>query len=338
MRILVTGGAGFIGSHFVRLLLTATDHDVVNFDKLTYAGNLENLSDVEGHPRYSFVKGDITDASQLEVAHQRFAFDAIVNFAAESHVDRSIISAGDFLATNIVGTQNVIDLVRSRSIRRFLHVSTDEVYGSIAEGGATEESPLKPGNPYSASKASADLLCLAAHRTFGLPVLITRSTNNYGPNQFPEKFIPLAVTNLMEGKKIPIYGTGINVRNWIWVEDNCRAILDVLERGKVGEIYNVGGGDEAANVDIARSLVQLLGKDESALEFVTDRPGHDLRYSLDCTKITREIGFSPKTTLTEGLARTVEWYKRNETWWRRVKSGEYLAYYETNYAGRQRLQ
>ena len=338
MRILVTGGAGFIGSHFIRMLLASTDYEVVNFDKLTYAGNLENLADVEAHPRYAFVKGDVTDPSQLELAHQRFKFDAVVHFAAESHVDRSILSAGDFLTTNIGGTQNVIDTVRNHSIPRFLHISTDEVYGSIAEGGATEESPLKPGNPYSASKAGADLLCLAAHRTFGLPVVITRSTNNYGPNQFPEKFIPLAVTNLMEGKKVPIYGTGMNIRNWIWVEDNCRAILDVFEKGKPGEIYNIGGDDEVANIDIAKTLASLLGADEPALEFVTDRPGHDLRYSLDCTKIARAVGFSPKTTLADGLARTVEWYKRNESWWRRVKSGEYQAYYEQNYAGRQRLQ
>jgi dTDP-glucose 4,6-dehydratase len=331
--ILVTGGAGFIGSNFVRYFLeTHPDLKIVNFDKLTYAGNLENLTDIQGNPRYSFVRGDICDRAHVDAAFQKHAVDAVVHFAAESHVDRSILGAGVFVSTNVLGTQVLLDVARERGVERFLHVSTDEVYGSLgATGEFTESTPLHPNSPYAASKASSDLIALAYEHTFGLPVVLTRCSNNYGPYQFPEKLIPLMIANAVDNKPLPVYGEGLNVRDWLHVTDHCRGIDVVLHRGKVGEVYNIGGNNEWKNIDIVRLLLKSLGKPESLIKYVKDRPGHDLRYAIDAGKITRELGWSPSLEFEEGLARTIAWYRDHETWWRRVMSGEYLEYYRQQY-------
>lgn len=347
MRLLVTGGAGFIGSNFVRHMLAEhADCHIVNLDKLTYAGNLENLQGLEADPHYRFERGDIAEPADVEraVAAAKSSFgglDAIVNFAAESHVDRSIEDPQVFIRTNVQGTQVLLDAARRHGVGRFLQVSTDEVYGTLGEEGHwTEGSPLEPNSPYSASKAGADLLVRAYGRTYGLPVLMTRCSNNYGPYQFPEKLIPLCITNALEGKPIPVYGTGENVRDWIHVEDHCRAVDLVLRRGRPGEVYNVAGENEWRNLDIVRAILRELGKPDQPgepgcpIRFVTDRPGHDWRYAMGSEKLRRELGWERHWTFEEGLRQTVRWYLDNRAWWERVKSGAYQAYYERMYAGR----
>jgi dTDP-glucose 4,6-dehydratase len=331
-KILVTGAAGFIGSNFVHLLLRdRPDVDVVALDALTYAGDLENLADCLENKRFCFVKANICDAEALAPVFAK-GLDAAVNFAAESHVDRSILGAQEFVRTNVVGVQVLLDLARQHALPRFLQISTDEVYGSLGPTGLfTEQTPIAPNSPYSASKAAADLLVQSYHHTFGLPVLITRCSNNYGPYQFPEKLIPLFVTNLLEGRKVPLYGDGLNVRDWIHVQDHCEAILTVLEKGAVGRVYNIGGECELPNIEIARRLLSHLGRDESFIEYVKDRPGHDRRYAMDIARISSDLGWRPRYDFATGLAETIEWYKANEPWWRRIKSGEYRNYYDKQY-------
>jgi len=322
MRVLVTGGAGFIGSHYVRSVLTgawgAAAESVVVLDKLTYAGNLENLQPVAGDARLRVVEGDILDRSTVD--RLMGEVDAVVHFAAESHVDRSILGAAEFVVTNVVGTQTLLDSALGHEIEKFVHVSTDEVYGSIQQGSWTEGEPLKPNSPYSASKASSDLFARAYHRTHGLPVCITRCSNNYGPYQFPEKVIPLFVTNLMDGAQVPLYGEGANVRDWLHVDDHCRAIQLVLEGGRPGETYNIGGGTELSNKELTGRLLEATGSDWDRVTPVTDRLGHDLRYSVDCTKIRTELGYQPQMPFDRGLAETVEWYRANRPWWEPLKA------------------
>jgi dTDP-glucose 4,6-dehydratase len=334
MKLLVTGGAGFIGSNFIKLILRERpDWPVVNLDKLTYCGNLENLKDINAAHNYQFVRGDIADKGKMDEVLPA-GFDAIVNFAAESHVDRSILDASPFIRTNIEGTQVLLEGVNKFHIKRMIQVSTDEVYGSIERGSFTEASNLHAGSPYAACKASADLMCMAYWNTYQTPVIITRCTNNYGPYQFPEKLIPLAVSNVMEGRSIPVYGDGLNVRDWIYVEDHCRAILAILEQGRDGETYNIAGGSELTNLEIVDKLLELLGKAKDMLHFVKDRPGHDRRYSIDDGKLRKELGWRPDYDFSRGIAITVEWYKQNEAWWRNIKTGEYLKYYQRMYGQR----
>jgi dTDP-glucose 4,6-dehydratase len=331
VRIVVTGGAGFIGSNFVRYLLQRyQDVEVLNLDKLTYAGNLENLRAVEGDPRYAFVRGDICDAAAVREALA--GADAVVNFAAETHVDRSITGPQDFISTDVLGTHTLLEAVRELGVNRFVQIGTDEVYGSAERGAFTEESPLAPSSPYSASKAAADLLVLAYHRTYGAPVLVTRSSNNYGPYQYPEKIIPLFITNAIEGEPVPVYGDGLNARDWLYVGDNCAAIDTVLQRGREGEVYNIGGGNEVRNLALTRQILKLLGRGPDLIRFVADRPGHDRRYAIDCAKV-RALGWEAGTPFERGLAETVTWYRENEPWWRAIKSGEWRAYYERQYQG-----
>ncbi|HEY5388449.1 MAG TPA: dTDP-glucose 4,6-dehydratase [Thermoleophilia bacterium] len=330
MRLVVTGGAGFIGSNFVRFMLRRYDDlEVVNLDKLTYAGNLENLRDVEGDTRYTFVKGDICDDGVVRKALH--GADAVVNFAAETHVDRSISGPQDFITTDVLGTHTLLEAVRELGIARYVQISTDEVYGSTETGSFTEESDLAPSSPYSASKAGADLLVLAYHRTFGTPVLITRSSNNYGPWQYPEKIIPLFITNAIDEQALPVYGDGLNVRDWLYVDDNCAGIDAVLRKGDPGEVYNIGGGNEIENLALTREILGLLDKSPELIRFVSDRPGHDRRYSIDCGKL-RGLGWRPLTPFQKGLERTVSWYRDNPDWWRKIKSGEWRQYYERQYA------
>ena len=321
MKILVTGGCGFIGSHFIRHLLNKYPaYSLINLDALTYAGNRENLKDIEGKKSYTFVKGKIEDAALLkELARD---VDAVVHFAAESHVDRSIADAQPFLSTNVIGTYILMEAAKDAGVKKFVHISTDEVYGALGEKGKfTEDTPLRPNSPYSASKASADMLVRAYHETFGFPSLIVRPSNNYGPYQYPEKFIPLMITNLFEGRPVPVYGEGKNVRDWLFVEDNCRAIDLILHEGKIGEAYNVGGNAERRNIDIVRKVMEIMGKDKSLITFVKDRPGHDYRYALDTSKIERELGWKPSVDMDTGLGRTIQWYRDNEWWWRPLKEG-----------------
>lgn len=318
MRLLVTGGAGFIGSHYVRSVLRdawGLGHveEVVVLDKLTYAGNLDNLAPVADDLRYQFVKGDIADPSVVKPLVERA--DLVINFAAETHVDRSILGAEDFVRTNVVGTQVMLDAVRDCGVEKFVQVSTDEVYGTIAQGSWTEESPLLPNSPYSAAKASGDLLARAYFRTYGLPITITRCSNNYGPYQYVEKVIPLFVTRLMQGKKVPLYGDGLNIRDWLHVDDHCRAIHMVALHGQSGEIYNIGGGTELTNRELTERLLKASGASWDSVEFVEDRLGHDRRYSLDYSKISRELGYEPKWGLDEGLSQTIKWYQDNQAWW-----------------------
>ena len=332
MKILVTGGAGFIGSNFVRHVLeTHPDDAVVNLDKLTYAGNLANLRDVEGDPRYRFVHGDICDGALVREAMR--GVDAVVHFAAETHVDRSNLGADDFLRTNVTGTFTLLEAARELRVGRFLAISTDEVYGSIAQGAAREGDPLNPSNPYSASKAAADLLARAYWTTHRLPVLITRSSNNFGPYQYPEKVIPLFVTNALDDKPLPLYGDGRNVRDWLYVLDNCAGIDLVLRKGVDGEVYNIGGGHEVENVVLTRQILQLTGKPETLIQPVKDRPGHDRRYSVDSKKV-HQLGWAPRHRFGDALRATVDWYKEHEAWWRPLKSGEFRAYYERQYGHR----
>jgi len=338
MRILVAGGAGFIGSNFIRYILGAHgDWSVVNVDKLTYAGNLANLADMVGEARYRFHRADICDAAWIARIFAEETPEAVVNFAAETHVDRSIDDPALFLRTNILGTQVLLDAARKAKVARYLQISTDEVYGSLgATGRFSEESPLKPNSPYAASKTSADLLVRAYGETFGLPVLVTRCSNNYGPYQFPEKLIPFFVTLLHEGKPVPVYGDGMNVRDWIHVDDHSRAVEAVLLRGRPGGIYNVGGGNERTNIEITKLLIAAMGKDERSMKFVPDRPGHDRRYAIDDAKIRAELGVVPRTPFEEGLRATVRWYIDNEPWWRAVQSGEYQSFYDRWYVGKDR--
>ena len=334
MKLLVTGGAGFIGSNFIRYALKEhPDWEITNLDKLTYAGNLENLKDIQGQPGYHFVKGDIADRKLVDKLLGQ-EFDIIVNFAAESHVDRSILDASPFIETNVKGTQVLLEGAKKHGIQRFIQVSTDEVYGSIDSGRFTEESTLSPNSPYSASKTAADLLCRAYFKTHHLPAIVTRCTNNLGPYQFPEKLIPLAITNALEDKPIPVYGDGLNIRDWIFVSDHCRALDAVIQKGKLGEIYNIGGGNEKTNLELIRKLLELLDKPQSLIQFVTDRPAHDRRYAVDCARIATELGWKPAYSFERALSATVEWYLKNESWWQSIKSGEYVKYYERMYSHR----
>jgi len=332
-NILVTGAAGFIGSNFVRMVLSRTDWRVIAYDALTYAGNLANLSDLTDSDRLQFIKTDICDGAAVDKAMK--GVDVVVNFAAESHVDRSILSAADFIRTNIEGTRVLADAALAHKVKRFIQISTDEVYGSLGKTGLfTESTPINPNSPYSASKTAADLLMLAYHHTFAFPVVITRCSNNYGPYQFPEKLIPLFVTNLLENKKVPVYGDGRQVRDWIHVDDHCRAIMAVIERGRDGEVYNIGSENEQYNIDITQMIIKHLGKDDSYIEYVKDRPGHDRRYAIDAGKIKQQLGWRPLVNFAEGLRQTVEWYISHKSWWSAIKTGEYLSYYEKQYGCR----
>ncbi|HEY3968322.1 MAG TPA: dTDP-glucose 4,6-dehydratase [Planctomycetaceae bacterium] len=335
-RILVTGGCGFIGSEFVRRQL-ATYHDVtiVNLDALTYAGNVENLAAIERNPRYEFIHGDITDRDLIQKVLADKPLDAVVNFAAESHVDRSLLDSGPFVRTNVLGTQVLLDACRAVKVPRFLQVSTDEVYGSLGPTGLfTEQTPLTPNSPYSASKAAADMLVHAYHHSFHFPAIITRCSNNYGPYQFPEKLLPLFITNLLADEQVPVYGKGLNVRDWIHVGDHCRGIDAALRRGTPGEVYNFGGRCEKTNMEITLLLLELLEKPQSLIRYVADRPGHDLRYAIDCTKAERELGWTPEVSFNDGLRETIAWYRQNSGWVSRVKSGEYRKYYTEQYGAR----
>lgn len=331
-KVLITGGAGFIGSNFVKYMLEKyPDYEIVNLDALTYCGNLENLEDIEGNPNYTFVKGDIQDEELVDSLVKDT--DYIVHFAAESHVDRSIEDPQIFIKTNIIGTQVLLDAAKKHNIKKFLQVSTDEVYGSLGkEGYFTEESPLQANSPYSASKAGADLMVRAYGETFGLPINITRCSNNYGPYQFPEKLIPLMISNALEDKELPVYGDGKNIRDWLHVYDHCTAIDLVLHNGKLGEVYNIGGHNEKENIEIVKLILKELGKSESLIKFVKDRLGHDRRYAIDSTKITEELGWKPKYTFETGIIETINWYLDNQDWIEKVKSGEYQEYYEKMYS------
>ncbi len=336
MTILITGGAGFIGSNLVRTMLrNHPDALIVNVDKLTYAGNLENLEDCEQNPQYRFVRGDIADAALMRSVFQEYRVEIVINCAAESHVDRSILGTSDFVQTNIVGTNVLLELGKEFPLRAFVQISTDEVYGSLGpEGKFTEDTPLHPNSPYAASKAAADLLALSYHHTFGIPVMITRCSNNYGPYQFPEKLIPLMIANALQNKPLPIYGDGLNVRDWIYVEDHCEAIDLILRKGSAGEVYNIGGASERRNIDVVKLILQKLGKPESLIQFVKDRPGHDRRYAMDFSKLQRTLGWRPRHTFEEGLDATIDWYLQHESWWKRIISGEYREYYRKMYEER----
>ncbi len=334
-KILVTGGAGFIGSNFVRMLLLGSDHEVVNVDALTYAGNLENLADVQGNSRYAFVKADIADATAIEAAFAAHRPEVVVHFAAESHVDRSVLDASAFVRTNVMGTQVLLDAARRHRVQRFVHVSTDEVYGSLgAWGYFTEDTPIQPNSPYSASKSGSDLLVRAAVHTHGMDCVTTRCSNNYGPYQFPEKLIPLMIANALEDKPLPVYGDGKNVRDWIHVADHCEGIRVAMERGAAGEVYNFGGDAERENLFVVKEILRLCGKGENLIRYVTDRPGHDRRYAMDSSKARATLGWTPRHTFESGLRSTVDWYLQNRDWWQRVRSGEYLKYYAAQYSGR----
>jgi len=337
LRLLVTGGAGFIGSNFVRVMLERyPGYEIVNLDKLTYAGNLENLSGLEKNPRHRFVQCDICDAQGVAAILEQGA-DAVINFAAESHVDRSILEASEFVRTNIQGTLTLLDAARKHRIARYVQISTDEVYGSLGPTGAfSEKSPLAPNSPYAASKASADLLVRSYHHTYGLPALVTRCSNNYGPYQFPEKLIPLLISNALTDVPLPIYGDGMYVRDWIHVRDHCLAIDAVLHHGKAGEVYNIGARQEMPNLEIVRLILKELAKGEELITFVKDRPGHDRRYAIDSAKIERELGWRPEIPFERGMKETIDWYRKNPSWVEHVRSGEYLTYYQRMYQQRQR--
>ncbi|MEK5059459.1 MULTISPECIES: dTDP-glucose 4,6-dehydratase [unclassified Paenibacillus] len=335
MKLLVTGGAGFIGSNFVLYMLEKyPDYEIINVDALTYAGNLENLKSVENNPKHTFVKADITDAKTMDALIQQDV-DVVVNFAAESHVDRSIMEPDVFVKTNVLGTQVLLDAAKKYNVSKFVQVSTDEVYGSLgATGLFTEETPLAPNSPYSASKAGGDLLVRAYHETFGLPVNITRCSNNYGPYQFPEKLIPLMISQALSDKSLPIYGDGLNIRDWLYVEDHCSAIDLVIHQGKLGEVYNIGGNNERTNIQIVETILEELGKPKSLITYVKDRPGHDRRYGIDPAKTMTELGWKPKHSFETGIKETIRWYLDNEEWWTRIQSGAYQQYYSQQYGGR----
>ncbi|MGO4345173.1 dTDP-glucose 4,6-dehydratase [Paenibacillus sp. MCAF9] len=335
MKLLVTGGAGFIGSNFVLYMIkNYPNYEIINVDALTYAGNLENLRSIEQHSNYSFVKADIAKRSELEPLFQ-LGIDAVINFAAESHVDRSILHPEIFVQTNILGTQTLLDLTKQYNVTKFVQVSTDEVYGTLGETGLfTEDTPIAPNSPYSASKAGADLLVRAYHETFGLNVNITRCSNNYGPYQFPEKLIPLMIQNALQDKPLPVYGDGLNVRDWLYVEDHCSAIDLVLHKGVNGEVYNVGGRNERNNLQVVRTILEELGKPESLISYVKDRLGHDRRYAIDADKIRNELGWQPKFNYEDGIKETIRWYLSNTEWMEQVASGSYQQYYDTQYKDR----
>jgi len=337
LRLLVTGGAGFIGSNFVRHILARyPDYQVFNLDKLTYAGNLENLAGFERDARHELIQGDICNRELVGKLARR-GMDAVINFAAESHVDRSILDALEFVRTNVLGTLSLLDAARKHKISRFVQISTDEVYGSLGPTGAfSESSPLAPNSPYAASKASADLLVRSYHHTYGFPAIITRCSNNYGPYQFPEKLIPLLITNALAGISLPLYGDGMNVRDWIHVEDHCSAIDRILHHGKPGETYNVGARQEMPNLEIARIVLSVLGKGSDLIAFVKDRPGHDRRYAIDPSRIEQELAWKPAVPFEQGMAETIDWYRRNSSWVDHVRSGEYRTYYDRMYEQRQR--
>ena len=332
LKLLVTGGCGFIGSNFIRYILQKyPSYKIINLDKLTYAGNPENLKDVEKNKNYKFVKGDICDKKIVDELSKDV--DCIINFAAETHVDRSILEPDAFIRTDIIGTHTLLEAVRKNGVPRFVHISTDEVYGSIESGSFTEASPLKPNSPYSASKAGADLLCRAYYITYKVPVIITRSSNNFGPYQYPEKIIPLFITNAIEDKPLPVYGDGLNVRDWLYVLDNCKAIDLVLHRGKPGEIYNIGAGNEIPNIELTKKILRILNKPESLIKFVQDRLGHDRRYSLDTSKIRKELGWKPEYNFDTALEKTVDWYLKNRQWWEKIKKKqkEFQKFYKKYY-------
>ena len=335
MKILVTGGAGFIGSNFIRHVLECRpNYTITNYDKLTYAGNLANLHSIAQNPHYRFIKGDICDVAAAETAMR--GCDAVVHFAAESHVDRSIYEPAPVIQTNLTGTFTLLEVARRMRISRFVHISTDEVYGDIPDGRfANEDAPVQPSSPYSASKAGSDMLVRSYVRTYGFPALVTRSSNNYGPFQFPEKFLPLMITNALQGKSLPIYGDGKQQRDWLHVEDNCRGILSVLERGKVGEVYNLGGGSTEENLTVVRKVLRLTGKPETLLSHVQDRPGHDRRYALNCEKMRTQLDWKPDIGLEDGIRQTIDWYKENRSWVEDVCAGEYRSYYEKFYENRE---
>ncbi|MEG8948071.1 dTDP-glucose 4,6-dehydratase [Rosettibacter firmus] len=332
-NVLITGGAGFIGSNFINYILSRKDDwQIVNLDKLTYAGNLENLKSVERNKNYHFFKGDITNRELIDYLFKKYSIKYVINFAAESHVDRSILGSEIFYRTNVIGTNVLLEASRRYNIEKFIQISTDEVYGSLSEEGYfTEETPLSPNSPYSSSKAAADLMALAFHHTYNLPVVITRCSNNYGPYQFPEKLIPLMIINCLNNKKLPVYGDGLNVRDWIYVIDHCKAIELVFEKGKAGEVYNIGASCEMKNIDIVKLILKKLNKSDDLIEFVKDRPGHDRRYAIDSTKIQNELGWKPEFNFESALDYTIEWYIKNKDWWERIISGEYLNYYKKQY-------
>ena len=345
-NILITGGAGFIGSQFVKLMLEKYDYNIINLDLLTYAGNLENLKDIEDKKNYTFIKGDICDTVLVHEIFKKYEIDTVVNFAAESHVDRSIENPEIFLITNILGTQNLLENAKkywkltpedkySREYKdgvKYLQVSTDEVYGALGEEGMfTETTPLNPNSPYSSSKASADMLVRAYYETFGMPMNITRCSNNYGPYQFPEKLIPLMINNCENDKLLPVYGDGMQIRDWLHVKDHCIAIDTVLHKGTIGEVYNIGGNNEKANIDIVKLIISTIGKSENLIKYVKDRPGHDRRYAIDNTKITTQLGWSPSYTFEQGIAETIQWYLNNKNWLEKITSGDYMKYYEKMY-------
>ncbi len=336
MNVLLTGGSGFIGSNLVRLLLRERpDWRVVNLDKLTYAGNAENLADLRGNPRYRFVRGDVCNGELVAELFKTESIDGVLHLAAESHVDRSILAPSVFIDTNVRGTQVLLEAARELGVKRFLHVSTDEVYGSLGPTGLfTEETPLAPSSPYSASKAASDLLALAYAHTFALPVVVTRCSNNYGPYQFPEKLIPLMIANAVRDLPLPVYGDGMNVRDWIHVEDHCRGLLAAFEGGADGEVYNFGASSERHNIDIVRQVLGLVGKPQSLVRYVKDRPGHDRRYAIDARKAQEKLGWAPRRRFEDALAETVRWYVEHRGWWERIISGEYLEYYEKQYGTR----
>lgn len=339
MKILVTGGAGFIGGNFIKYMMKKfPEYDIVCLDLLTYAGNLETLADVASSPRFKFVRADIADSHAVNDLFTAEKPDIVVNFAAESHVDRSLENPGLFLRTNIIGTQVLMDAALKNNVKRFHQVSTDEVYGDLPIDRPdllfSENSPIHTSSPYSASKASADLLCMAYCRTFKLPMTISRCSNNYGPYHFPEKLIPLVISRAVENKSVPVYGKGENIRDWLYVEDHCSAIDAIIHRGKAGEIYNIGGNSERANIDVVKTILKALGKPESLITYVTDRPGHDLRYAIDASKLKHELGWTPSLTFDEGIKKTVDWYLSNKSWWENIISGEYKNYYEKMYSGR----
>lgn len=339
MRLLVTGGAGFIGSEFIRYWLRSHPHDfIVNFDKLTYAGNLENLSAVEKLPNYKFIKGDITNSKDVDMAMN--SIDVVVHFAAESHVDRSILEPSTFIRTNILGTAVLLESALHHKVAKFHHISTDEVFGSLELGSQTkftEETPYNPHSPYSASKASSDMLVRAYHDTFGLPITISNCSNNYGPYQFPEKFIPLMIINALQNKPLPVYGDGLNIRDWIYTEDHVRAIELILEKGNDGETYCVGGESEVPNIEVVEKILSILDKNKNLITYVKDRPGHDRRYAISNKKISSELGFKPSLNFDKGLRTTIEWYKNNRGWWENVLKGDYQKYYQKQYKSQQSI-
>jgi len=336
MKILVTGGAGFIGSSFIRYALeTRKGIEIVNFDLLTYAGNLGNLAEVANDSRYQFVRGDIAENSNVEKVFRKHRPDVVVNFAAETHVDRSIENSAPFVRANVEGTRCLLDQARAHKVSKFIQISTDEVYGSLGSTGSfREDSPLDPSSPYSASKAAADLMALSYFRTYRLACVVTRCSNNYGPYQFPEKLIPVLITNAMEDRPLPIYGDGLNVREWIFADEHSRAVLTALDRGVPGEVYNIGSGYEKTNIDVVREVLRLLGKPESLIHYVKDRPGHDRRYAIDCSKIRNEWNWQPRIDFSTGLASTIDWYRKHQDWIREIKDASYLSYYDRMYTRR----